>query len=231
MNRIKFGALIVVAFVGAAVSYFHIRYIAVVFRQPWQFADVLPLAIDGMMVACSFHIYQSGKTQAAGVGIARVGLWIGALASLSANFGFGVRTNYQYGLWSMLIGALLAGVPSLAFVITAEVLIISARRTTRAGKRATVTEAVEPAATATKPGSEPADEPVPAATRLRRGAEPAGFGDAVEAYRASLADGKPLSERQLAADYLATDRSPNGNRHAASRAIDLVNATMNGHAA
>lgn len=72
---------------------------------------------------------------------------------------------------------------------------------------------------APEPATVPANRSTVVRTGRKRGTEPPEFAPALAAYRASVAAGAPLSQRQLAYEHL------NGNRHAARRAIA---ATMNG---
>ena len=95
--------------------------------QPPLAAYLLPLSIDGLVATSSLVLLRSARTGVSAPWLARAGLVLAVVATLAAN----VASGAQHG-WP---GALLAGWPAVAFVISAETAIAMSRR--RAAKVAT----------------------------------------------------------------------------------------------
>lgn len=132
-------SLVVVAAVAAGVSFYHIVRLALDYRQPIGAALPLPFSVDGLIVACSIARYRSARAEGRGLWIATLGVWSGIAGTLAANVGYGITANEGYGLPHEIVGSIVSGWPSYAFLVTVEVTIMSARRTAkRDRKRATV---------------------------------------------------------------------------------------------
>lgn len=106
-------AVIVVATVAAIVSYAHMRHLAELADEQWR-ADILPLSVDGLLVAASLVLLVRRKAgRRAGV-LPWVGLSLGVGASLAANIAAAQAT---------VLGRVVAGWPPVAFAVSFELLV------------------------------------------------------------------------------------------------------------
>lgn len=80
-----FIAIGTVAAVAARVSYSHIRDVTLIFGQPADVAAVLPLSVDGMLLAASLAMAQDKAKNLRPRGWARFGFWFGANISVLCN--------------------------------------------------------------------------------------------------------------------------------------------------
>lgn len=80
-----FFAIGTVAAVAARVSYSHIRDVTLIFGQPADVAAVLPLSVDGMLLAASLAMSQDKAKGLQPRGWARFGFWFGATISVLCN--------------------------------------------------------------------------------------------------------------------------------------------------
>ena len=80
-----FIAIGTVAAVAARVSYTHIRDVTLIAGQPVDVAAVLPLAVDGMLLAASLAMSQDKAHGLQPRGWARFGFWLGANISVLCN--------------------------------------------------------------------------------------------------------------------------------------------------
>jgi hypothetical protein len=170
-------AVLFVAAIAAVISFTHIRYLAATHGQASVAAYLLPLSIDGTVVAASMVMLRAARAGMRTPWLARVMLAASVAATLAANLAYGAR----YGL----AGALLSGWPAAAFIGCAEMALGMVRRTTRKATRKAIAEASGRATT----------RPSPKATG--RGQEAA-----IEAARKAMAEGHPApSARALARDH------------------------------
>jgi hypothetical protein len=106
-------AVVVVAGVAAVVSYAHMRHLAELAGEQWR-ADILPLSVDGLLVAASLVLLVRRKAgRRAGV-LPWVGLSLGVGASLAANTAAAQPT---------VLGRVVAGWPPVAFAVSFELLV------------------------------------------------------------------------------------------------------------
>lgn len=106
-------AVVVVAGVAAVVSYAHMRHLAEQAGEAWR-ADILPLSVDGLLVAASLVLLVRRKAgRRAGV-LPWVGLSLGVGASLAANIAAAQPT---------ILGRVVAGWPPVAFAVSFELLV------------------------------------------------------------------------------------------------------------
>lgn len=147
IRRTTTAAVAIVAAVAAAVSYEHMRTLGTLAGEGWR-ADVLPLSVDGLVVAASMALLVRTRAGKPAGPLVWASLTAGILASLAANVAAAQPT---------LIGRLVAGWPPLALVLAYELLM----QQVRAGRTAHhVTEAPTPPATTedtTRPTTAPAD--------------------------------------------------------------------------
>ena len=126
-RRLTAAAVLLVATIAAVVSYMHVATLALHYGQPPLAAYLLPLSIDGMVATSSLVLLRSARAGVSAPWLARTGLVLAVLATLAANVASGLPHGWP--------GALLAGWPAVAFVISAETAIAMSRR--RAAKVAT----------------------------------------------------------------------------------------------
>lgn len=133
-------AVLLVATIAAVVSYMHVATLALHYGQAPLAAYLLPLSIDGMVATSSLVLLRSARAGVSAPWLARTGLVLAVLATLAANVASGLPHGWP--------GAVLAGWPAVAFVVSAETAISMSRRRPPSGHRVA---SDRPADTATKP--------------------------------------------------------------------------------
>jgi hypothetical protein len=131
-------AVLFVAVIAAVVSFVHIEHLAAVNGQTQLAAYLLPLSIDGTVVAASMVMLRAARAGLGTPWLARFMLGLAVTATLAANIG--------YGLPHGMPGALISGWPAVAFVGCAEMAISAVRRLRPAAARGTVPSDAETAA-------------------------------------------------------------------------------------
>lgn len=136
-------AVLAVAVVAGIVSFSHIESLALAHGYSTGTASILPVSVDGLIVASSLALLTEARARHPQPGLARAGLILGILATLAAN----VAAGAQFGI----VGALVNVWPGVAFVVASEILLrmIRATRDVPSAKRAeqdSVTEAPIPVA-------------------------------------------------------------------------------------
>jgi DNA-binding CsgD family transcriptional regulator len=164
-------AVLLVAAIAAVVSYMHVATLALHYGQPPLAAYLLPLSIDGLVATSSLVLLRSARAGVSAPWLARTGLALAVAATLAANVASGLPHGWP--------GALLAGWPAVAFVISAETAIAMSRR--RVAKVAT-----ERAEHTPRTHARPRVARRPAAT------------DTEAAILATLASGQDMTNEQLA---------------------------------
>ena len=107
-----------VAAFAAVVSYSHIYGLGRVHGQDGTAARLLPLSVDGLILAASLlHEARNGRNAP---GLARFMLWLGIGATTGANIAYGAG----YGL----LGALISAWPAVAFIGAVETAMQQVRR-------------------------------------------------------------------------------------------------------
>jgi len=109
-----------VALIAAVVSFVHIEHLAAVHGQTTLTAWLLPLSIDGTVVAASMVMLRAARARLATPRLARFMLGLAVVATLAANIAYGL----PYGL----PGALISGWPAVAFIGCAEMAISAVRK-------------------------------------------------------------------------------------------------------
>ena len=173
-----------VAAFSAVVSYSHIYGLGRAHGQDGTAARLLPLSVDGLILAASLVLLHEARNDRDAPGLARLMLWLGIGATIGANVAFGAG----YGL----LGALISAWPAVAFTGAVEIAMQQVRRS-RAPRAATTAPTV--------PGD------VEQAVRA--------------AYAASVAAGRPLSQRAMAERFGLS-------RRRVSRLAAQVTASGNG---
>jgi hypothetical protein len=166
-------AAVVTAVAGfaAVVSYSHIYDLGRAHGQSGTAARLLPLSVDGLILAASLVMLHEARNKRPAPALSRCMLWLGIAATVGANVAYGSG----FGLLGMVISAW----PAIGFIGSVEMVMVMVRKS----RPAPVTVPVPDPATV-----------VTALTTLAGSADEA----AVLAYRASVAGGNPLSERALA---------------------------------
>ncbi len=166
--------VVAVAGFAAVVSYSHIYGLGRAHGQDGAAARLLPLSVDGLIVAASLVLLHEARNGRAAPGLARVMLWLGIAATVGANVASGARFGP--------LGAVISAWPAVSFIGTVEIAMLLARRA-RAPQRA---------------GHTGRD----AGLARRLPVVPGDVREAVvAAYAASLAAGAPLSQRAMAARF------------------------------
>jgi hypothetical protein len=122
-------AVLAVAVVAGIVSFTHIEALALAHGYAPGTARLLPVSVDGLIVASSLALLTGGRAQ--GTGIARAGLVLGIVATLSANVAAGARFGP--------VGALVNAWPAVAFVVASEIFLGMLRAKDAGNVPATVT--------------------------------------------------------------------------------------------
>lgn len=120
MHRMTIAALVVVAFVAAFVSFIHIYSFAVDHHQLAVAAGLYPFSIDALIAVVTVTMFRGAYRDGHVPGIARATLALAVLATLSANFGYGL----PYGL----VAAAISCWPAVAFVCAIEVAVKMIRK-------------------------------------------------------------------------------------------------------
>jgi len=135
---IRFGTAAVVCSVAAfaaVVSYSHIYGLGRAHGQDGTAARLLPLSVDGLILAASLvplHEARNGRDAPA---LARFMLWLGIGATIGANIAYGAG----YGL----LGGLISAWPAVVFIGSVEIAMQQVRRA-RGPRAATSGPAVPP---------------------------------------------------------------------------------------
>lgn len=188
-------SVLAVAAIAGVVSFSHIYDLGLTHGQSGVAARLLPLSVDGLIVACGLVLLHEARAHRPAIWQARLGLWSGIAATVTANVLYGVH----YGP----LGAILSGWPAYAFIIAAETMMAQIRRYESAPATAPLVGAGD-LADDESPADPVADEPEPIepAPAAELPPVPSSSEHAAEmAFRATHAAGNPLSGRQLEARF------------------------------
>ena len=109
-----------VAAFAAGVSYSHIYGLGRAHGQDGTAARLLPLSVDGLILAASLVLLHEARNDRDAPRLARFMLWLGIGATIGANIAFGAG----YGL----LGALISAWPAVAFIGSVEIAMQQVRR-------------------------------------------------------------------------------------------------------
>jgi len=112
--------VLAVAAFAAVVSYSHIYDLGHAHGQSGTAARLLPLSVDGLIVAASLVMLQEARNGRKAPVLARIMLGLGVAATVGANVAFGAAFG--------VTGAIISAWPAVAFIGSAELLIVSIRR-------------------------------------------------------------------------------------------------------
>ena len=139
--------VLAVAVFAAIVSFAHIESLALAHGQPVAAARLLPLSVDGLILAASLVLLTEARAHREAPRLARAGLALGVLATVLANVAYGAR----YGV----VGAVISAWPAVSFIISTEILLGQMRRAGGIPSRKEASGTVA----ATVPGIEPVTVP------------------------------------------------------------------------
>ena len=122
-----------VAGFAAVVSYSHIYDLGHAHGQDGTAARLLPLSVDGLILAASLVLLHEARNGRSAPALARLMLWLGISATVGANIAYGARFG--------LLGALISAWPAVAFIGAVEMVMQLVRRA-RGPARATAGPAV-----------------------------------------------------------------------------------------
>jgi hypothetical protein len=114
IRRTTTTSVVLVAGIAAVVSYQHMHELAVRHGESWLGAKLIPLAVDGMIVASSMSVLHASRCGRRGGVLPWVLLVVGSLASLGANVAVADPT---------LIARIIAAWPSFALIGAYELLM------------------------------------------------------------------------------------------------------------
>jgi hypothetical protein len=112
-----------VAMFAAVVSYSHIYGLGRAHGQDGTAARLLPLPVDGLILAASLVLLHEARNDRDAPALARFMLWLGIGATIGANLAYGAG----YGL----LGALISAWPAVAFIGSVEIATQLVRRARR----------------------------------------------------------------------------------------------------
>ena len=109
-----------VAAFAAVVSYSHIYGLGRAHGQDGAAARLLPLSVDGLILAASLVLLHEARNGRDAPQLARFMLWLGIAATVGANIAYGAG----YGL----LGAVISAWPAVAFIGSVEIAMQQVRR-------------------------------------------------------------------------------------------------------
>lgn len=115
-------ALVVVAVAGfaAVVSFSHIYDLGHAHGQFGTADRLLPLSVDGLILAASLVLLHEARNRRPAPPLARFALWLGIGATLAANGAYGARFGVE--------GVVVSTWPAVAFIVAVEMLMGLVRR-------------------------------------------------------------------------------------------------------
>jgi hypothetical protein len=108
-------AVLAVAIVAGIVSFTHIEAPALAHGYTLGAAHLLPVSVDGLIVAASLACLTEAHASGESSRLSRSGLVLGILATLAAN----VAAGAEFGI----VGALVNAWPAIAFIVASEILL------------------------------------------------------------------------------------------------------------
>lgn len=124
LHGLTIWSMLLVAAIAAVVSFVHIYSLAHGHHQFVALSALYPFAIDGLIVVMSTVLYRVARsTELTRPRLAWPLLWLGILATLAANFAYGIPFGW--------LAAVISCWPAVAFVGCIEVVVEMAKRTAK----------------------------------------------------------------------------------------------------
>jgi Protein of unknown function (DUF2637) len=120
IRRSCWGAVVAVAGFAAVQSYSHIYWLGATHGQDRVDSALLPLSVDGLILATSLVLLHGARTRLGAGFLAYAGLWLGIGATIAA--------NAAYGLPFGPLGIAASTWPAVAFVISVHVAVGMVKR-------------------------------------------------------------------------------------------------------
>jgi hypothetical protein len=115
IGRATSSTVFTVASIAAVISYGHIYSLARRNGYDLLSAGLLPLSVDGLILAASLVLLFAARAKLPTIVLARFTLWLGIAATVAANVAYGL----PYGP----VGAIMSAWPALSFVLTVETVM------------------------------------------------------------------------------------------------------------
>jgi hypothetical protein len=187
--------VLAVAAFAAVVSYSHIYDLGRAHGQSGTAARLLPLSVDGLILAAGLVLLHAARQQAPTPVLARCMLWLGILATVGANVAYGAAFG--------VLGAIISAWPAVAFVGAAEMAL----GMVRAGAPIDAALPVPSHAVEGHPAMTPAGPLVPGAP-ANGYAAPEGAPEAARIFAAELSRGELPSVRRVRREmHVGQDRA------------------------
>jgi hypothetical protein len=120
IRRAAAAAVIAVAGFAAVISYTHIYDLGREHAGSQLAAQLLPLSVDGLILAMSLVLLHEARENRPAPALARCMLWLGVAATVAANVAYGARSG--------ALGAVIWAWPAIAFIGAVEVFMSMVRR-------------------------------------------------------------------------------------------------------
>jgi Protein of unknown function (DUF2637) len=133
-------AVLAVAVVAGIVSFTHIETLALGHGYTLGTARLLPVSVDGLIVASSLACLTEARSRGEASRLSRAGLALGIVATLAAN----VAAGAQFGI----VGAVVNAWPAIAFIVASEILLRTIRATRDIPRDRVAAETVAPTTSA-----------------------------------------------------------------------------------
>lgn len=114
-----FGAVITVSAIAAVVSYTHIQHVSVTHGQTELDAALMPVSVDGLILAASMAAFYASRNRLGVPVLARFTLGLGIGATIVANCLFGISHGW--------LAAVISAWPACAFIFAMELVIWTVR--------------------------------------------------------------------------------------------------------
>jgi hypothetical protein len=114
-------AVLAVSIVAGIVSFTHIETLALAHGYTLGTARLLPVSVDGLIVAASLASLTEARARGEASRLSRAGVVLGILATLAANVAAGARLGS--------VGAVVNAWPAVAFIVASEILLRTIRAT------------------------------------------------------------------------------------------------------
>jgi hypothetical protein len=120
VKRLACAVVLTVAAFAGVVSYTHIVDLCRTHHQGGLAGGIAPLTVDGLILAGALDILHATRSNAGRPVLGWLCVWLGVVATVSANVLWGVHTGW--------LGATISGWPAVAFIVATHTLMHGLRR-------------------------------------------------------------------------------------------------------